>query len=286
MRCPNPRCRDDAKQVVKQTKPEARRIVRKRLCEQCRGYYTTVEEIERGPISVIKRDGRIVAFNRQSLFESLREATTGWVGPDELDRIIDYVLDKAYVSGKGQAVSSAQIGALVLERLRAVNAVSHIRFALAYFGRRDRTGQGDHQGWADARDVREWLQREYTQLLHELVPAELSTVVKAKSGVRERFRRDTLKNSIAIAYKGRLPDGESDRRVSDVANEVEIALAGQPIVTTGQISAEVLRCLRRKDDIAYLRYASSVKTYLGASDYDAEAEALARERRQKHRPPA
>lgn len=285
MRCPNPKCPDDAKQVVKQTKTEADRVVRKRLCEQCRVYYTTVEEIERGPVSVVKRDGRVVAFNRRSVFKSLREATTGWVSPDELDHIIDYVLDKAQVRATGEPVSSARIGALVLERLQAVNAVSHIRFALAYFGRRDRTGQGDHQGWTDARDVRAWLQQEYPQLLHELVPAELSTVVKPKTGVRERFRRDTLKSSIAIAYKGRLPEGELDRLVSNVANEVEAALAGQPIVTTGQISAEVLRTLRRNDDIAYLRYASSVKTYLGASDYDAEAEALARERRQKHRQP-
>jgi transcriptional regulator NrdR family protein len=57
------------------------------------------------------------------------------------------------------------------------------------------------------------------------------------------------------------------------------ALAGQPIVTTGQLTSEMLKALRAADDIAYLRYASVAKQFSSEGDYEAEALSLANERR-------
>jgi transcriptional regulator NrdR family protein len=61
---------------------------------------------------------------------------------------------------------------------------------------------------------------------------------------------------------------------TEVADEVEAALGDQPIITTGQIAAEIMRSLRVQDPIAYLRYASAAKRYQSAGDYEAEALAL------------
>lgn len=43
---------------------------------------------------------------------------------------------------------------------------------------------------------------------------------------------------------------------------------------TGQIAAEVMRILRKRNHIAYLRYASLVKSFKAPEDYEAEAVAL------------
>jgi transcriptional regulator NrdR family protein len=106
-------------------------------------------------------------------------------------------------------------------------------------------------------------------------------VVKVRKGTRERFDRDKLKIAASIACKGRGSTEDVDRLSSDVANDVVAAIGSQPIVTTGQISAEVLRSLRDRDDIAYLRYASTVKRFATVLDYKAEALALETERRRK-----
>jgi transcriptional repressor NrdR len=91
----------------------------------------------------------------------------------------------------------------------------------------------------------------------------------------EPFDRKRLERSIRLAAKGR---GASDEEVAkiatDVAERVMEALGNQPIVTTGQLSAEVLRILRDLDHIAYLQAASTIKSFKSVEDYRAEAEAL------------
>lgn len=279
MRCPN--CGDAKKQSVKETRKNVGgEVVRRRLCGACRYYYTTVERVEQARLMVEKRDGRKVAFDRGSLYRSIAEATPGWHTDEQIQELIDAVASELHRTSKpGEAVPSAVVGELVARRLRELSVASHIRFALAYEGRRAGSGPGRLSGWRDARDVRQWLLGEYPQLEDYRPAGPLTDVVKVRKRVRKRFDRTELKRTTAIACKGRGTNAEVERLASDVANDVEAALGDQPIVTTGQISAEVLRSLRKRDDIAYLRYASVIKQFDSVFDYEAEAYALANNRR-------
>jgi transcriptional regulator NrdR family protein len=43
------------------------------------------------------------------------------------------------------------------------------------------------------------------------------------------------------------------------------------LVTSGQIAAEILHALRKRDHVAFLRYASTAKGYRSAEDYESES---------------
>jgi transcriptional repressor NrdR len=97
-------------------------------------------------------------------------------------------------------------------------------------------------------------------------------------GRREPFDRGKLERSIGRAAKGR---GASPAAVhglaTEVAQDVLNELGEQPVVTAGQIASEILRSLRRRDHIGFLRYASTAKGYLSREDYEFEAVALRRD---------
>jgi transcriptional regulator NrdR family protein len=141
----------------------------------------------------------------------------------------------------------------VLTELKTLGQVSHIRYALAKLGRRGR------DGFADARDFRRWLHQEYPSVRSDIPPAELSLVIDARTGNRERFSRDRVKESALAALAGRGNAAQLDRHASNITNEVVAALITQPVVTTGQVTSELLRALRRWDDIGYLRFAGERK---------------------------
>ena len=227
-------------------------------------------------MTVVKADGRQTNFNADTLLASVDEATKGWHSPEQLLDIVRAVKDEIFRSPADVVITSTTIGRAVMRQLKLANAVSHIRFALAFVGRVDRV---DSHGMRDARDFRTWLIDEYPHLRRTMPPAPLSSVLKVRTNNRVPFDRDKLKASAKIACLGRGSDAEVDKLASRATNAVMRALGSQPIVTTGQLIAEMLKALRSLDDIAYLRYASIVKQFSTESDYDAEALSLANERR-------
>lgn len=106
-------------------------------------------------------------------------------------------------------------------------------------------------------------------------PGSLTTVVK-RDGTRQPYERQKLERSIGFAAKGREGAEELRERSVEVAAIVEAALFDQPMVTTGQIAAEILRVFRRWDHIAYLRFASTSKGFDSPEDFAAEAASLVR----------
>ncbi len=227
-------------------------------------------------MTVVKADTRQVPFDENRIFQSVNQATDNWHSPDQVRALVRAVTDQLFGSAGAVSVRSAEIGEAVAAHLKILNPVSHIRFALAFVGRLDHRGDG----MQDARAFRRWMLREYPHLERLSPAAGLSSVYKIRSGSRQRFDREKLKSSALIAYKGRGAAQEVDRLASDATNAVMRSLGGQPLVTTGQIAAEMMRYLRSRDDIAYLRYASAAKQFSTENDYDAEAISLANERRE------
>jgi transcriptional repressor NrdR len=267
MHCPH--CGStEAKQDVKETRHTTDgRIIRRRRCEDCRHDYKTIEQLSDVGLRVQKSDGRLVAFSRESIRQSIVQAAVRKYDHAEVDQLIDAVIGDVYGKADDGVVASSVIGESVLSHFREMDEVSQIRFALVHLGRLDRSdGQ---PGWKNVEDVRRWLANEHPELKGHHTPAMVAQVYK-RNREHEEFDRTKIERSIKIAAKGRGASDDVDKLAYAVASEVEDALGDQPIVTSGQITAEILRTLRAKDHIAYLRFASTAKRFRVPGDYQDE----------------
>src|SRR5512136_3218329 len=131
MRCPKCGCQDD-KVIDSRGSREGATIRRRRECIACGYRFTTYEEIERGGLLVLKRDGRREEFSKDKLFSGLKKACqkrpiSPKVIEDLVEKIVNEVTDKYE-----REVPAEVIGKLVMESLRATDDVAYVRFASVY----------------------------------------------------------------------------------------------------------------------------------------------------------
>jgi len=131
MRCPF--C-GDADTQVKDSRPtdDGGAIRRRRFCSACGQRFTTIERVQLRELVVVKADERRVAFDRDKLARSVRIALRKRPVEDErIERIVNSIVRKLEASGETD-VKSSDIGELVMETLKAVDAVAYVRFASVY----------------------------------------------------------------------------------------------------------------------------------------------------------
>lgn len=271
MRCPQ--CGSTARQGVKETRTSGDgRIVRRRACPDCGHNFHTVEQVSEAGLQVRKADGRVVPFVGDSIRTNIRKASARRLTVAQIDDLVTAIISDLHRRADGGPIQTSQIAEAVLEHLRTVDPATHVRFALVHAGRQDR--DDTRAGWRGLNEVRAWLISQYPALAAVSSPDGLAKVVKRDGRVVE-FDRGKLERGIGIASKGRGSRERVHRLAEDVAEDVQRELGWQPVVTSGQIAAEILRSLRRRDSVAYLRMAGSLKRFSGPEDYYAEAEALA-----------
>jgi len=131
MRCPF--CGHEDTQV-KDSRPaeDNSAIRRRRSCTNCGQRFTTVERVQLREITVVKTDGRRVLFDRDNLARSVRVALRKRpVDEDRIERIVNGIVRQLEASGDAE-IDSKQIGELVMETLKEVDAVAYVRFASVY----------------------------------------------------------------------------------------------------------------------------------------------------------
>ncbi len=107
-------------------------IRRRRFCSACGQRFTTIERVQLRELVVVKADERRVAFDRDKLARSVRIALRKRPVEDErIERIVNSIVRKLEASGETD-VKSSDIGELVMETLKAVDAVAYVRFASVY----------------------------------------------------------------------------------------------------------------------------------------------------------
>jgi transcriptional repressor NrdR len=256
---------------VKDTRRDQNRIVRRRHCLMCERDFKTAEEVVEVNIRVRKSSGQVDPFDIEKVRKGIEHAAVRPDKLEDLDELLDRVLRACVGAAENRVITSRQVGSVVFDQLLRQDAVSAVRFALVLMGRTDRSASG----WSDANDFRVWLLSVFPYIRGYRPPVDLALVVKRDGTTRENFDRDKLEASIGQAAKGRFEGERSIHRLAvDVADAVVGELGDQPLVATGQISAEILRVLRRRDHIAFLRFASTAKNYQTMEDYETEAVAL------------
>src|SRR5437016_12288983 len=131
MRCPKCGCQDD-KVIDSRASREGATIRRRRECIGCGYRFTTYEEVERGGLVVVKRDGRREEFSKEKLLSGVRKACQKRpISPkmieDLVEKIVDEITDKYE-----REVPSMAIGERVMECLGDIDEVAYVRFASVY----------------------------------------------------------------------------------------------------------------------------------------------------------
>lgn len=107
-------------------------IRRRRVCSVCGGRFTTFERVQLRDLTVIKKSGRKVAFDRDKLMRSVEVALRKrQVDPDRVERAVSGIVRQLESSGEPE-VSSDEIGRLVMDALKGIDDIAYIRFASVY----------------------------------------------------------------------------------------------------------------------------------------------------------
>ena len=131
MRCPY--CASFDTQV-KDSRPaeDSACIRRRRICPTCGGRFTTFERVQLREIIVVKKSGRRAPFDRDKLVRSVEIALRKRpVEPERVERMISGIVRQLENLGEAE-VESQQIGELIIEGLRTLDAVAYVRFASVY----------------------------------------------------------------------------------------------------------------------------------------------------------
>ncbi len=131
MRCPY--CQSEDTQV-KDSRPaeDGSAIRRRRVCPDCGGRFTTFERVQLRDLTVVKRSGRKVPFDRDKLARSLEVAVRKRnVDPERIDRAVTGIVRQLESSGESE-IPTDDVGKLVMDALKSLDDVAYVRFASVY----------------------------------------------------------------------------------------------------------------------------------------------------------
>src|ERR1700752_2335711 len=131
MRCPSCNSLDTQ---VKDSRPteDSAVIPRRRVCVACNFRFTTFERVQLRELTVIKRNGRRVPFDRDKLVRSVQVALRKRpVDPERVERMVSKIVRELESLGESE-VTSETIGEIVMEHLRDLDDVAYVRFASVY----------------------------------------------------------------------------------------------------------------------------------------------------------
>ena len=131
MRCPY--CNQDNTRVV-DSRPveETNSIRRRRLCDSCGRRFTTYENVETIPLTVIKKNLNREPYDRNKLINGVRRACYKRpIASDKLEAMIDAIEGDIF-NAEDKEISSTKIGEIVMSHLKDLDSVAYVRFASVY----------------------------------------------------------------------------------------------------------------------------------------------------------
>jgi transcriptional repressor NrdR len=111
---------------------EGESIRRRRECLKCERRFTSYERIDEIPYMVIKKDGRREKFERQKVLAGvLRACEKRPISMGKMEQIVNEV-ESYVIDSPERERSSSEVGAMIMEKLKAQDKVAYIRFASVY----------------------------------------------------------------------------------------------------------------------------------------------------------
>jgi transcriptional repressor NrdR len=131
MKCPYCGYEED-KVVDSRPSSDGRSVRRRRECLSCNKRFTTYEYVENVSMIVVKNDGRREPFDRQKLLRGIELACNK--RPVSEKKIVSLVeeIEEELQSLSKREITSKEVGALVMKRLKDLDEVAYVRFASVY----------------------------------------------------------------------------------------------------------------------------------------------------------
>lgn len=107
-------------------------IRRRRQCDACEFRFSTLEEMELLDLTVVKRDGRREGYVREKLERGVRRALEKRSYTEASFRSLMQTIELDLQRERSSEVTSARIGEVLMNRLKAFDKVAYIRFASVY----------------------------------------------------------------------------------------------------------------------------------------------------------
>ena len=131
MKCPF--CGNEDTQVKDSRSTEDNSAIRRRrFCSACGARFTTFERIQLRELTVLKKSGKKVPFDRDKLERSVQIALRKRpVESERVDRMISGIVRRVESLGEAE-IASDVVGEIVMEGLQSIDPVAYVRFASVY----------------------------------------------------------------------------------------------------------------------------------------------------------
>ncbi|MBR1648122.1 MAG: transcriptional repressor NrdR [Alphaproteobacteria bacterium] len=107
-------------------------IRRRRECPECGSRFTTFERVMLRELTVVKKNGEKVRFDRDKLARSIQLAVRKRpITPERVEKIVNSIQRQLESSGEAE-ISSTLIGKYAMDALANLDKVAYIRFASVY----------------------------------------------------------------------------------------------------------------------------------------------------------
>ncbi len=131
MKCPY--CSSDNTRVIDSRPVDDNTAIRRRRnCDDCGRRFTTFEKVETIPLMIIKKDNTRERYDRSKIEDGGRRAGHNRPGSaEQIGKLVDEVETEIY-SRADREIPSCDIGELVMDKLKDLEAVAYVRFASVY----------------------------------------------------------------------------------------------------------------------------------------------------------
>lgn len=107
-------------------------IRRRRFCPDCGSRFTTFERVQLRELTVVKKNGEKMPFDRDKLTRSLTIALRKRpVDEDRVERIVNSIQRRLETLGESE-IPTKVIGEMVMDHLADLDKVAYVRFASVY----------------------------------------------------------------------------------------------------------------------------------------------------------
>ena len=131
MKCIYCEC-DDSKVVDSRPVNDGHSIRRRRECLNCGKRFTTYEKVETIPVLVVKKDGSRELFDIEKIKRGvIRSCEKRPVSLESIERLTSAV-ESQVMENASQEISTADIGEIVISKLKDLDEVAYVRFASVY----------------------------------------------------------------------------------------------------------------------------------------------------------
>ena len=131
MKCPF--CGSENTRVI-DSRPadDSNSIRRRRVRDECSKRFTTYEKVETIPLIVIKKDQNREQYDRSKIEAGvLRACHKRPISAEQITGLVDEVETQIF-SKEEKEIASSEIGEIVMDKLKDLEAVAYVRFASVY----------------------------------------------------------------------------------------------------------------------------------------------------------